>query len=217
MFPYIIFDIDGTVVDSHQAMLHAYAHTCQTLGLAEDDWNRVFTYVGRRTTLIFNLYHGLQGEAYRRAAEIYYNYSLEKGLADLALYPGMGKLLEALREKGAVLTVATARTEAQLEAVLSAVDIRDYFTHIAACKDYGAEADKAALCKACIDYMGIEPRQAVMIGDRKFDIEGGKRAGAQTIGVGYGFALAGELMEAKPDYIVDSVEELHLLLLEGRA
>lgn len=210
---YIIWDVDGTVVDTRRAIAESYLFALGRVGIAQSDGTRIFAYVGRRSTLIFSELHGLDGERLQLAIDAYKAHFEGPGLALCALYPGMDELLRTLKSRGALMSVASARSASQLSMLLRKLGIEDLFDCIHATETDHQAADKPKLVSKCIAFMGVKPSDCVMVGDRIFDIEGGQRMGTRSIGVTYGFGSREELLSCAPDYIVDDVTSLSLLLL----
>lgn len=211
----IIWDIDGTVVDTRGAMATAYQYACEQMGLQEDDPRRIFKYVGQKSSKVFVDQHGLSGAALDRAIDLYNHCFLTRGVHDAALYPGMEALLCDLKAAGCRMTVATARSDRSLFPLFDANGLSDTFDHIACTYDSKTKVDKAALVRACIDYLGMPAERCVMIGDRIFDIAGGKDNGTMTIGVTFGFAHEEEVLSSGADYVAHSVEQLRDILWEA--
>ncbi len=210
---YIIWDIDGTVVDTRKAISSAYLHALSVLGIEEQDGTRIYQYVGKRSSLIFSECHNLSGESLQKARDAYYGFFETTGLAMCVLYPGIQELLCELQQNGAVMTVASARGQGQLEMMLDKLGIASYFSLVLGTELNHQAADKPKLVRECIDFMGVAPQQCVMVGDRIYDIQGGQLSGTRSIGVTYGFGTREELNQCAPDAIVEDVASLRALLL----
>ena len=211
----IIWDIDGTVIDTRGAMASAYRYACEQMNLKEDNYKRIFAYVGQKSSKVFVDQFGLAGETLDWAIELYNHYFLTEGIKDAALYPGMGDLLDELKQAGCQLTVATARSDRSLYPLFEANGLSDTFDHIACTYDSKTKVNKTALVRSCIDFMGVPAESCVMIGDRIFDIEGGKQNNTMTIGVTFGFADIQEVLDSDATYIAHSTEELKQILMGG--
>ena len=210
---YIVWDVDGTVVDTRRAIAESYLHALKSIGIDDDHGTRIFPYVGRRSTLIFSEHHHLEGEALKTAIKAYARYFETEGLALCTLYPGMADLLESLRQADVLMTVASARSRRQLNMLFCQLDIAQFFGCVCATETDHKAADKPQMVRNCIAFMGVNPQDCVMVGDRIYDIQGGQKAGTRSIGVTFGFGTREELDECAPDHIVDDVAALSALLL----
>jgi phosphoglycolate phosphatase len=210
---YIIWDVDGTVVDTRRAIAQSYLYALKHVGVEESDGTRVYPFVGRRSTLVFSECHGLSGEPLAAAIAAYQRYFEKEGIELCALYPGMGELLSVLRGRGARMSVASARSHRQLTMLFDRLRIGHAFDCVFATETDHKAADKPKLVGDCIAFMGASPQDCVMVGDRIYDIEGGQKAGTRAIGVTYGFGTREELHACAPEHIVDDVDALAALLL----
>ena len=137
-------------------------------------------------------------------------------------------MLKTLREHGKVLAVASSKPQGFVEQILEHFAIREYFSVVVgSCMD-GTRVRKEEVVEEALRQLGMaadgrnvhavpqEPAVSgtVMIGDRKFDIEGGKEYGLVTVGVSFGYAGEGELESAGADYVVDTVGELLGVLIQ---
>lgn len=208
----IIWDIDGTVIDTRNAMASAYRVACEEMGLKEDNYKRIFAYVGQKSSKVFVDQFGLSGAAFDEAIDRYNRAFLSEGVYAADLYPGMRELLEDLKKEGCQMTVATARSNRSLFPLFEAKGLTNTFDHIACTYDSKTKVDKAALVRDCISFMHTPAEQCVMIGDRVFDIDGGKQNNTMTIGVTFGFAEEQEVLSSGANYIAHSVEELRSIL-----
>ena len=127
----IIWDIDGTVIDTRNAMASAYRVACEEMGLKEDNYRRIFAYVGQKSSKVFVDQFGLTGAAYDEAIDRYNRAFLTQGVHDADLYPGMRTLLADLKQAGCQMTVATARSNRSLFPLFEANGLMDTFDHIA--------------------------------------------------------------------------------------
>ena len=215
MIQNVIFDMDGTLVDTREAMLKGYAYTLDKMGLTDDNPLGLFQHMGNRSAVIFREKHHLTGEALERAMHLYYGYFEEQGILCATPYPGMEKLLEDLIQDGANLAVATARMRNGIEALFQKLDFFRYFCCIEASEPYQEYADKPAYVKRCMQQMGADRENTVMLGDKPFDVEAAHQNGIPCVGVTYGFGTREELQEAGADRIADSVEAVRQAIYEG--
>ena len=113
----------------------------------------------------------------------------------------------------------TAEPQIYVERILEHFDLKKYFAVVVGSELDGTRETKDQVVQETLHQLfkenPIEPDQVYMIGDRKFDVEGARALGVESVGVTYGYGSKEELKEAKADYIVQSVEELEKFLLRG--
>ncbi len=129
-------------------------------------------------------------------------------------------MLAALKAGGKTLAIASSKPTPFVERILDYFEIRTYFDHIAGSNLDGTHSRKEEVVEEALRRMlpatmtPDEKRTAVvMVGDRRFDIEGAKEHGITSVGVSFGYAPDGELEQAGADHIVDTVEALEKLLM----
>src|SRR5690606_1871526 len=138
----------------------------------------------------------------------------EIGLYENRLFDGIPELLGSLKKQGYRLYLATSKPTIFAERIVDHFEVSSYFDFVrGSCLD-DSRATKAHVIRHVLDETGItDTDKALMIGDRKYDILGGKTFAIDTVGVLYGFGSRPELEQAGATYIVDSIAELEDLLV----
>ena len=117
-------------------------------------------------------------------------------------------MLAHLTEAGFTLLVATSKPTVFARKVLKHFGMEDYFSFVGGSELDGSRTKKAEVISYILKTCGIEAKEAIMIGDRRHDIEGGKACGLESVGVLYGYGTEQELTEAGADHIIRTVAEL---------
>ena len=135
------------------------------------------------------------------------------------VYAGIPEMLKTLQSKGYFLAVASSKPQVYVERILEHFDLKKYFVVVVGSELDGRRETKDQVVQETLRQLfgenPVDPAQVYMIGDRKFDVEGARALGVESVGVTYGYGSKEELKEAKADYIVQSVEELEKFLLRG--
>lgn len=201
-----LFDLDGTLADSRDAIWDAFAHAAAARGHALPPRARVDALVGHPLEDVFA---GALGCDPHEAAALSLAYQARFAVAAptlLRLMPGALEALDALRETP--LGVVTTKRRAAAEATLAALGIRARFLVLVAREDARAmKPDPAPVLAACAA-LGVVPSRAVMVGDTALDVRAGKAAGARAIGVLGGHGSRAELEEAGADVVLAGLGEL---------
>ena len=129
------------------------------------------------------------------------------------LYPGIPELLAATAAAGRVNVIATSKPQPFAERIAAHFGIDRHFRLISGSTFDGRRKTKADVIRHALSALGIAPGEAVMIGDRRHDVEGAAEEGLPAIAVEWGYAPPGELEAARPLRIVPDVETLRRLLL----
>ena len=129
------------------------------------------------------------------------------------LYGGMRQLLEKLKVDGIKIAIASSKPKKFFDKLLKKLELTDMFDDVsgAALDEKGTEK-KDIILKAC-ENLGVRDKtEVIMVGDRKFDIDGAHAAGIKCIAVTYGFGDVQEFKKSGADHIVDSPEEIYALI-----
>lgn len=209
---YFIFDLDGTLLDTGEGIRKTAQHALSAFGI-EEDFESLRHFIGPPLQVSFREHYGFSEEDTAKAVEIYRARYREKGLYEARLYPGMKEFLERFSQK-AILCVATSKAEVFARKILEMWEIAPYFKIIQGSGLDNSLSEKPELLRAVLQKLhSPEVEEAIMIGDRKYDILGAKALGMEAIGVTYGFPAPGELEDAGANYLASNVRELEKLCL----
>lgn len=213
----VIFDLDGTLVDPAQGISDGIAAALTELGLAVPGKARLDAMIGPKLSHSLREIAGVPDSQLEQAIRIYRAHYLSTGIAQSRLYPGIRSLLDSYVEAGRPIAVATQKPEGLARIVLEHHGIAACFRFIrgSAADEAGpasGPAGKAGIVAAALADLdtlaGVDVRHALMVGDRAQDVAGAAANGLDCIGVGWGFALDGELREAGAVEIVHSTAAL---------
>ncbi|MBQ9860127.1 MAG: HAD hydrolase-like protein [Clostridia bacterium] len=211
---YVLFDLDGTLTDPGPGITNCVAYALEKFGVYPKGREELYPYIGPPLVPSFREYHGLSAEQAEQALLYYRERFSAKGLYENEVYAGIPELLAALRERGDKLIVATSKPEEFTNRILAHFDLSKYFDFVG-----GNTLDEARPTKASVityiqeNYPDITADNAVMVGDRKYDIEGAHACGLPAVGVLYGYGDRAELETVCADKIAVTVSELASLLL----
>lgn len=202
----VVFDIDGTLLDTREYIYQAHEHAIRKNGFPVPDRTRIAEQVGHR---IEEIYAILVPNADPRTLIDDY-IAFQSGHIDLVFaFDGAEKLINQLKAMDLKVVLWTSRLANVINSLERSGLARDTFDAIvdATMVDVGKPDPRGLLFGLGI--AGVEPENALMVGDARVDIDAGKRAGvAAAIGITHGFGTREQLLVAQPDYIVDSLLEL---------
>jgi phosphoglycolate phosphatase len=207
----LVFDLDGTLVDSKRDLALSVNAMRKEMGLAPLALELVSSYVGHGVTLLVRRSLGSQAtdENVEKGLAFFLDYYRQHMLDNTTPYPGVSEALEKL--KGRKMAVLTNKPVNFSREMISRLGFAPYFSYV-----YGGNSfpqkkpDPAGLHKLMEDLQVSAP-ETVMVGDSDTDILTGKNAGVLTCGVTYGFG-AQTLENVSPDLIIDDMRELPPLL-----
>lgn len=220
MYQYLLFDLDGTLTDSAEGIIKCVKYAAEKMGAEYKDAKELRVFVGPPLSESFQKVYGFSKEESQQAIAYYRERFKPIGMFENAVYDGIPELLRKMKENGKVNLIASSKPEEFVKNILEHFDIAKYFDIIVgASMDESRNTKEAVIEEALLQlkstdqYGQYSDDKCVMIGDRKYDIQGAKYFGLRNIGVSYGFAPEGELEEAGADVIVDTVAELTETLL----
>lgn len=203
----IVFDWDGTIMDSTGAIVHAIQASAVDLGLTAPD-DSIASHViglGLRDALEMALPE-LDPKDYPKLAERYrYHYLARDG--ELLLFEGMAQLLDELKAKHYWLAVATGKSRVGLDRALKGSELEAMFDG-SRCADETFSKPHPQMLIDLMERFGAEPARTLMIGDTTHDSQMAKNAGAHALSVTYGAHPHEHLLTLEPHGIVHSVPEL---------
>jgi len=189
----VIFDVDGTLVDSQEMIVAAFTYAYQGLDLPVPPRDRMLSFVGRSLELIFpELSPELDATAHAALAQGYRNAYMtlrqEGGSnATSPFFDGARAALDTLKAQDwTVLAVATGKSKRGLDKLIEGYGLEGYFMSQQVA-DFHPSKPHPAMVQACLSETGVDPARTVMVGDTTFDIDMGRAAGVKTIGVSWGY------------------------------
>jgi phosphoglycolate phosphatase len=213
-FTSILFDLDGTIVDSAPGITSTLAYTFEELGRPVPGPAELLAYVGPPILDSFRERAGMSmGEA-AAALAIYRPRYLEIGALDSTVFPGVADVLKAVHAAGIPLSLATSKPETPAKLILSHYGLLDEFDVITGASDdevRSSKADVVAEALVRLAAIGADLSRPVLVGDRKHDVEGAAANGIPTIFVDWGYGGAEE--QAGAIAVMPTPADLQKLLL----
>ncbi|MFB6611327.1 HAD hydrolase-like protein [Agromyces sp. NPDC056379] len=209
----VLFDLDGTIVDSASDITGSLAHMFTELGLPVPSDEVLRAYVGPPLLDSLRLSAGFDDAEAWEALNIYRDHYGEHVLRS-PVFPGVAGVLERLHAAGIPVALATSKPESMAVKVLDHQGLSQYFTVIAGASDdeqRSTKADVVAEALRRLNELGISTEHAVMVGDRGYDTLGALANGVPTILVEWGYGSPSEAADAMA--VVHSADQLRSLLL----
>lgn len=212
-FDLIVFDWDGTLIDSTALIVQSIQGAARDLGLpVPSDADAAYVIGLGLPEALQKVFPALEPTWYARIVERYrYHYLLKDHV--LPLFPGVQAMLEELKESAYFLAVATGKNRVGLNRSLDSVGLSGLFDTTRCADETFSKPHPAMLLEITRD-LGQDMRRTVMIGDTTHDLQMASNAGAHAIAVEYGAHEAVELQSMQPLFSAKSVTELHQWLAE---
>jgi len=210
---YFLFDLDGTLTDPWEGITNSVKHSLKAFRIENPDISTLAAFIGPPLRDSYKKFYGFTDEQAEIAVAEYRKHFGDKGMYENVLYEGIDVLLKNLRDDGKILMVATSKAAVYAEIILKYFKLHSYFHFVAGSELDGRRSKKSELIQHALDNMNItDIENAVMVGDREFDIIGANEVGIDSIGVLYGYGDLQELTNAGATAIAKDVVALTELL-----
>lgn len=208
----VIFDWDGTLVDSVEHIADSLHQAATELGFPAREREAYRDIIGLgMVEALEKLYPGIGRDEMNSIREGYGRYFFAKVTTPQNVFAGMADVVADIRSSGRGCSVATGKSRKGLEGALVSSGLGSHF-EITRCADETRSKPHPAMLQEILSFYGIEPREAVMIGDTRYDLEMAQRIGMPSIGVEWGVHKRDVLGHYAPHAIVDSVTDLRDVL-----
>lgn len=215
MYQTILFDLDGTLTDPGIGITNSAMYALEKLGYPVPPRQELYKFIGPPLHDSFVEFYDMSQEQADEAVRLFREYFGQSGIHENIMYEGIPQMLQQLKHAGKRLVLATSKPEKWAKMVMHEFGLDAYVPEIAAATMGRERSQKAHVIAYALDTFRIDPSSAVMVGDRKYDILGGKENGLPGIGVTYGYGDRQELESAGADAVADSPKQLTTLLLRG--
>lgn len=211
-----IFDLDGTLSDSGPGIMKCVQYAFRKMGFPEQPEEVLRSFIGPPLDPQFMKTGPMTAEEASRAVDFFRERYDDTGKFENMVYDGIPELLRDLKKRGCLLAVATSKPAYFTEQILDHFGLMDTFDAVSAAGLDETKTDKAQLIRHALDMLGFSNRRedAVMAGDREYDIIGARQAGVRSVGVLYGYGSREELCAAGAGAIAGSTAELRKILLD---
>lgn len=211
----LLFDLDGTLTDSAEGIINSVKYGLEGVGIYEYDEATLNDFIGPTLAYSFSTFYKLPQETADKAIALYRERYKRIGKFENRPYAEVPGMLATLKQAGFRIILATGKPLHFARDILEHFDLSKFFDFIC-----GADEKAGIISKADVineikrNVSGIEKERAVMIGDRKYDVEGALQCGLDCIGVLYGYGSREELEAAGSTYIAETVPALEAMLLK---
>lgn len=207
-WPILVFDWDGTLVDSERHIVSCIAESAKVCDLPELSYDRMKSIIGLgMKEALHDLYPEITSAQIDLLRQHYSKRFHQNEGAELSLFPGVLDALESLRGAGYRLAVATGKSRRGLDMAKEQSGLGEYF-EVERCADETQSKPHPQMLHELAEHFGVCESSMLMVGDTSFDLEMAARAGSASVGVSYGVHQVEELLKHNPKRIVDDIQEL---------
>jgi phosphoglycolate phosphatase len=205
----LIFDLDGTLIDSSEDLATAMNATREHFGMPPLDPKLIYSYVGWGAAVLVRhaLGPGAPEDMIREASDFLIAFYHRHALEHTKLYPGIRETIEKLSAAGQTLAVLTNKPAAISQQIICALGVNEHFTRIYGGDSFSKKKPDPVGITTLMTELDVPQPATLMIGDSSVDVQTGRNAAVRTCGVGWGFQ-PGSFEEYPPDVIIQHPYEL---------
>jgi phosphoglycolate phosphatase len=209
----LIFDLDGTLIDSRLDLIHSVNAMLRHIGRPELPGDVIATYVGDGAPMLVRRALGDPDDesSVQRALDYFLTYYRGHKLDNTHIYPGIPEALARIRHgrngHPRAMAVLSNKPVNPSRAIVEALGMKDFFAQVYGGNSFPTKKPDPLGAQKLLEELGCRPKEAVMVGDSANDVLTGRNAGLWTVGVNYGFAPQ-TLDLTPPDVRVDTAHEL---------
>lgn len=209
----VIFDFDGTICDTGEGILKSAKYALDAFGYEAPEYNELTCFIGPPLLITFQEKFGADpakaDELVKKFRERYTN----KGIFESRLYDRIKELLISLKKDKIKIGIASSKPQDYIETLLDRFGIKSYFDAVCGVTFTADCEAKTSIIARCQKQLGVTGKSCLMVGDKKYDIEGAKTNLIDSVGVLWGYGTKFELIEAGAKFIVDKVEDIESVAL----
>ncbi|MCQ2297229.1 MAG: HAD family hydrolase [Bacteroidales bacterium] len=208
MIKAVLFDFDGTLVDSAPGIVATMEETFLALGIPIPPREIMVSVIGIPLRAALQQIGGLSDEMADRATETYRSLFPTCEAKLVKVFPCVVDTLNQLSQKHLRMSIVTSRDRRSFDLLASNRDLQPYFETAITGADGLAPKPAPDMVLEILRRMDVDPAEALVVGDTTFDIDMGNAAGCRTVAVTYGNHTRERLQTSRPSYIIDSFDHL---------
>ncbi len=210
----ILFDLDGTVIDSMEGIFNALYYMFDKVSVEVKSKDELYRFIGPSIGSTLMTCYSFEEKAAEDAVEIYREYYSTKGLLECSPYDGIEELLKTLKLQGKKIALATKKPEVFSIKIIENLGFSQYFDAVCGASLKDNDNSKMGIIERAVSLLETSKSDVVMIGDTQYDAIGAVDAGVDCIGGLYGFGEEDELTRNGATKIAKDVAELTKILTE---
>lgn len=203
----VLFDFDGTIMNTNNIILDSWRHTFLKKKGYEPDTEMIYKTFGE--VLSETMERFFPDEDVEEMVDIYRQYQKDLFYDAIEIFPGMQELILDLRKAGIKTAIVTSRFLNSTDIGLGKYGLENAFDAIVSAEDTDIHKPNPEPCLICLKKLGIEPKDAIMIGDSKYDVLCARNTGVDSVLVSWTVTLdEDQIKDLAPDYCIDRADEM---------
>lgn len=215
LYDAVLFDFDGTLVDSSEGIFKSLIYACLADGRPEPTTDELRSFIGPPIYDSFKTFYNCPDEEIDFLIKKYRERYAEKGYREAVFYDGIPELLNRLRDNGIKVATASSKPVKFIDKILDENNLKQYFDYLGGTvfDEIRLGSGKTGIINNAAEMLGVTDKsRVIMVGDRKYDIDGAKGAGIKTIAVLFGFGSREEFEKHGAEYIAENVGDIEKII-----
>ncbi len=205
----VLFDLDGTLIDSSIGITRSVQHALNHFGIEETDTVKLRSFIGPPLAESFQKYYNFSDEQTAEAVLKYRERYKTKGILECRLYPGVDHCIRTLKGQGYLICLASSKPETFCKQILENSGILGLFDEVVGATFDGTRGNKEQVLEEVFRRWKRIPKESVcLVGDTVYDAKGAKDAGIFFVAVTFGFGNLEEMKAAGVDAVCSKMDEL---------
>lgn len=201
----VLFDLDGTLLDTNELIISSFLHTLEQFHPGEYAREDVFQFMGPSLKETFG---SINPERAEEMISTYVTHNRAKHDELVEVFDGVYETVKKLHENGFKLAIVTTKMRKTVNMGLELSKLTPFFPVVVTFEDVSNTKPHPEPLQLALNKLGATADEAIMVGDNHHDIDGGKNAGVDTVGVAWSVKGKEHLATYSPDFIIDSMDEL---------
>lgn len=208
-YKYLLFDLDGTLINSKQGIKNCLIKGLESVGIEAPTDEQITKMIGPPFRVSMREFYNLEGEIVEQMNTIYRNEYDIHGWKEILVYDGVVEMLKELKQKGYILALATSKPIRYSQRICDHFGFSEYMDFVSGASDDGKRDAKIDILKHIFENLNIENKdEVVLVGDTKYDVVGANTMGIDCIGVDWGFGTREDLLNHGAVEVFDFPKEV---------
>ena len=213
MYNYYLFDLDGTITQSEFGIIDSAVYALEKFNIKVEDRSSLKRFIGPPLFVTFHELYGFSEQDAEQAVVYFREFYNREGIYNAPLYDGVKETLEKLKAQGKKLAIATSKPKPLADVVIKHSGLWETFDAVIGPTLEKKKVEKRDQILDALSALHVPEEgygEALMVGDRHYDIDAARDVGIDSVGVMYGYGSEEELTQAGATFLVQDIRELLL-------
>lgn len=213
MYSAVIFDFDGTICDTGEGVKKSAKYALDSFNIVSEPWETLDHFIGPPLLVTFQEKYGATAAQAEELVKKYRERYTQCGVFESHLYDGIEDLLKNLKKENVKIAIASSKPEKYVHILLEKFNVSQYFDAVCAVSFKTDCEPKQSIISRALRELGVDAKDAVMVGDRLYDIDGANKNAVDSIGAAWGYGSKFEFIEYSAKYIAEKIEDVESIVL----